>query len=135
MVASNGDMSATVDMAVLASTPNILEVVNPDGSALSAARPAVAGESLSLYATGLGAVGANLAIGVAEPAAPAVTTAAMPQVSFGGVPLNIAFSGLAAGFVGLYQVNAVVPSVPGQAGFTGPLALTIAGQAAYWQPQ
>jgi uncharacterized protein (TIGR03437 family) len=51
------------------------------------------------------------------------------------VPLTVTFSGLAPGFVALYQVNAVVPSASGRASFTGPLTLTIDGQTASWQPQ
>jgi len=35
---------------------------------------------------------------------------ATPSVMMGGVNAPVSFSGLAPGFVGLYQVNAVVPS-------------------------
>jgi uncharacterized protein (TIGR03437 family) len=31
-------------------------------------------------------------------------------VTIGGVPANVSFSGLAPGYVGLYQVNAQVPA-------------------------
>ncbi len=135
VVSNNGNMSAAVDMDMQASTPAILAVVNADGSTLTAAGTAVAGETIVLYAAGLGAVNGNLAIGAAEPATPALTTVTVPQVSLGGVPLTVTFSGLAPGFVGLYQVNAVVPSASGQASFTGPLTLTMNGQTASWQPQ
>jgi len=134
VVSSNGDMSATVGIAVQSSTPAISAVVHADGSAVSAADPAVAGETISLYATGLGAVSANLPLGAAGPADPALTTAALPQILFAGAPLTVAFSGLAPGYVGLYQVNATVPSASQPAGLTGPLTLTDNGQTASWQP-
>jgi uncharacterized protein (TIGR03437 family) len=58
----------------------------------------------------MGAVNANLPLGAAAPAAPTATTAAVPQIRLGGAPLTVIFSGLAPGYVGLYQVNALVPS-------------------------
>ena len=134
VVSSNGDLSGTVDMAVEAATPAIWAAVHGDGSAVSAADPAVAGEAISLYATGLGAVNADLPLGAAGPADPVIATAGLPQILLGGVPLTVTFSGLAPGYVGLYQVNASVPSASPQGGFTGPLTLVDNGQAASWQP-
>jgi uncharacterized protein (TIGR03437 family) len=134
VVSSSGVMSVTVDMAVEASTPAISAVVHADGSAVSVADPAVAGETISLYATGLGAASANLPLGAAGPADPPVATAALPQILLSGAPLTVAFSGLAPGYVGLYQVNATVPSAPQQGNFIGPLTLTINGQTVSSQP-
>jgi uncharacterized protein (TIGR03437 family) len=108
--------------------------VHADGSAVSATDPAVAGETISLYATGLGAVTVDLPLGAAGPANPTATTAASPQILLGGAPLTVTFSGLAPGYVGLYQVNASVPSASQQSGVTGPLTLVDNGQAASWQP-
>src|ERR1022692_3787942 len=46
---------------------------------------------------------------------PLSETVTKPTVTIGGVPANVTFSGLAPGFVGLYQVNAQVPaSAPGR---------------------
>lgn len=134
VVSSNGDLSATVDMAVQASTPAIAAVVHANGSAVSAANPVVAGETFSLYATGLGAVTTNLPLGAAGPAYPTATTAGFPQVLLGGAPLTITFSGLAPGYVGLYQVNATVPSASQPGSLTGPLTLAVDGQTASWPP-
>jgi uncharacterized protein (TIGR03437 family) len=134
MVSSNGDMSGAVDMAVEASTPAVAAVVHANGSTVSAADPAVTGETISLYATGLGAVTTNLPLGAAGPAYPTAATAGFPQILLGGVPLMVAFSGLAPGYVGLYQVNATVPSISQQGGLTGPLTLVDNGQTASWQP-
>lgn len=93
------------------------------------------GGTISVYASGLGAVNGGVPACAAEPASPALATATLPAITLGGVPLTVTFSGLAPGFVALYQVNAVVPSASGRASFTGPLTLTIDGQTASWQPQ
>ncbi|MGA9625638.1 MAG: CotH kinase family protein [Bryobacteraceae bacterium] len=134
VVSSSGDMSGTVDMAVEAATPAIWAAVHGDGSAVLATSPVIAGETISLYATGLGALSVNLPIGAPGPTAPTAATAGLPQILLGGAPLAVTFSGLAPGYVGLYQVNASIPSAPAQGGFTGPFTLTINGQAASWQP-
>jgi uncharacterized protein (TIGR03437 family) len=74
------------------------------------------GEYISIFATGLGPV-QNQPVDGEPPSGNAVTTLT-PLVSFGclgtdgsvlqcGVPAQ--FSGLAPGFVGLYQVNVQVP--------------------------
>ena len=49
-----------------------------------------------------------------------------PVVTIGGVPAAVTFSGLAPGFVGLYQVNAEVPA-NARTGDAVPVALTIGG--------
>jgi uncharacterized protein (TIGR03437 family) len=46
-------------------------------------------------------------------------------VTIGGVTANVSFSGLAPGFVGLYQVNALVPDIG--AGSAVPVAISIGG--------
>jgi uncharacterized protein (TIGR03437 family) len=61
-------------------------------------RPAKKGEFVSLFCTGLGAVSA------------ASTTLAAPTVSLGAASAPVSFSGLAPGFVGLYQVNFQIPT-------------------------
>jgi uncharacterized protein (TIGR03437 family) len=37
-------------------------------------------------------------------------TAQTPEVTVGGVPATVAFSGLAPGFVGLWQLNVLLPA-------------------------
>ena len=68
--------------------------------------PAEAGEIISIY--GLGAVDPALPAGVAAPV-PTPTAVVKPGVTIGGRPADVRFAGLAPGFVGLYQVNAVIP--------------------------
>jgi uncharacterized protein (TIGR03437 family) len=50
------------------------------------------GDYLEIYATGLGALKAS------------------PEVTVGGKPVEVTFSGLAPGFTGLYQVNVRIPA-------------------------
>jgi len=78
VVSASGDTSDTADMTVLASTPSVLAAVHQDGSPVSATDPAIAGETLSVYATGLGAVNGTLPIGYAGPADASSTTVAAP---------------------------------------------------------
>ncbi|MBI2690223.1 MAG: hypothetical protein HYX27_28280 [Acidobacteria bacterium] len=93
--------------------------INPDGSLAAAAgsipgiatRPAKAGETIILLGTGLGLV------------TPAITTGAAasdilrrtiitPSVLIGGVTAQVLFSGLSPQFVGVNQLNVVVPNLP-----------------------
>jgi uncharacterized protein (TIGR03437 family) len=66
-------------------------------------RPVAGGEIIEIYGTGLGAV-RTLDGGLRE-------TVLRPQVTIGGAPAEVLFSGLAPGFAGLYQVNVRVPAV------------------------
>ncbi len=85
------------------------------------ARPASKGESLEIYATGLGRVethdGRWFSVRL---------TAETPVVTLGGVEVPVTYSGPAPGFAGLYQVNVeLTPEVP--SGPAVPLRLTQGG--------
>jgi uncharacterized protein (TIGR03437 family) len=91
-------------------------------------RPAKPGEYISIYCTGLGAANNQPALGAASPSNPLATTQATPIVTIGGVQALVQFSGLAPGFVGLYQVNVQVPNGV-TAGDQVPVSMTIGGVA------
>jgi uncharacterized protein (TIGR03437 family) len=91
-------------------------------------RPAHPGELIAVYCTGLGAVSNQPATGTAAPASPLSVTIATPTVTVGGILAQVAFSGLAPGAVGLYQVNVQVP-VGAPAGDAVPVILSIGGVA------
>jgi uncharacterized protein (TIGR03437 family) len=77
---------------------------------------------------GLGAVSNQPSDGAASPSSPLARTAATPVVTIGNVPATVSFSGLAPGFVGEYQVNALVPASV-TAGSAVPVAISIGGAA------
>jgi uncharacterized protein (TIGR03437 family) len=97
---------------------------------VSTQAPATAGDVLVLYTAGLGATNPGIVDGAVSPVANTVSTA---TVSIGGQNAPVQYAGLTPGFVGLYQVNAVVPS--GVA--TGNLVqvtISIAGQTSPTNP-
>jgi uncharacterized protein (TIGR03437 family) len=89
--------------------------LHPDDSAISESSPAQIGETVAVYLTGMGAVSPPVPDGKPAPSNPLSVTTADPLVflldSSGNYKqATIAFSGLAPGFAGLYQINFVVPS-------------------------
>jgi uncharacterized protein (TIGR03437 family) len=105
---------------------NTAAVAAPAGS-IPGSRPANRGETISVYCTGLAPVNNQPATGAASPGGNTLaTTTAQPVVMIGGKPAPVSFSGLAPGFVGLYQVNAQVPG-SSDTGDAVPLVLTIGG--------
>ena len=93
---------------------------------VSDSAPATVGDTLVLYCTGLGTVTPKIGDGSAPGDASSVTDAPV-QVLMGGQQASVIYAGLAPGFAGLYQVNAVVPAgvPPGDA---IQISLTAAGQ-------
>ena len=74
------------------------------------ARPVQRGEYIAIFCTGLGAVSNQPATGAPALSNPLSITASQPIVTIGGVAAQVTYSGLAPGFAGLYQVNAMVPA-------------------------
>jgi len=115
-IANNSTTSASISLPVLAAQPGIFNYSvgeNTFGSILHAnfqlantANPAMPGETVLIYCTGLGAVDSPPTDG--EPG-DGQSTMATPTVTIGGTNATVSFSGLAPDFVGLYQVNVEVP--------------------------
>jgi uncharacterized protein (TIGR03437 family) len=63
-----------------------------------------------IYATGPGTVNPAIADGAAAPAEPLARTTTTPVVYFGSEPGTVLFSGMAPGFVGLWQINVRLPA-------------------------
>ncbi len=97
----------------------------PDYALVTPQDPAVANEYIVLYTTGLGPLTANVQDGFGAPSDPLAYTADPFTASIDGLscgvpatpapPCSVLFSGLAPGFVGLYQLNLQMPS-----SFSGP---------------
>ena len=91
------------------------------------ANPAIRDVTVALiYCTGLGPVTHRPPTGAPSPASPLAETTTQPVVSFGGMQAQVLFSGLAPGYVGLYQVNVVVPNAQLN-GSVLPVVLSIGG--------
>ncbi|MCW5981576.1 MAG: hypothetical protein KIT09_26055 [Bryobacteraceae bacterium] len=85
-------------------------IVNVQGDLVDAAHPVHAGEAVLIFCTGLGPVDPPAAAGSAAPSAEPFPRTTVPvSVTIGGRPATLLYAGLAPGFAGLYQVNALVP--------------------------
>jgi uncharacterized protein (TIGR03437 family) len=86
-------------------------IVRADNNQLvTPTNPIHPGDSIIIYATGLGQTQPAVDAGLPSPADPLGSAIIVPQVTLGGVGLNLAFAGLVPGEVGVYQINATVPS-------------------------
>jgi len=103
-------------------------VLNQDNTVNFGTNPARRGSVIQIFATGAGETTPALAAGEAAPASgnPLVLTKVQPTMTIGGKNAKVQFSGMAPGFVGLWQINAEVPAdvTPG---FAVPLVITAAG--------
>lgn len=97
-------------------------LICPAGRADCAMNRALRGEAVQIFLTGLGQIAGSWSSG--EIATRAFSTVATPVVTIGGINAEVVYSGLAPGFVGLYQVNAFIPRVA-PLGDSVPLRLTM----------
>ncbi|MEO8098003.1 MAG: CotH kinase family protein [Acidobacteriota bacterium] len=123
LVSVDGIQSASLLVQVDATAPGIFVVTHAsDFGVVSALRPAAAGEMLSFFATGLGAV--NPAVRDGEPASLDFVSSTVQTVTakVNGQTAAVLFAGLAPGYAGLCQVNVQLPAaITG----TGDLSLTL----------
>jgi len=94
---------------------------NTDYTLVTATNPARRGDVLAIFCTGLGQVQGGGITGMA--AAEPLPASAAIAVNFGATAAGVRYAGLAIGFLGLYQINVVVPTASGGAG--GVIAVTI----------
>jgi uncharacterized protein (TIGR03437 family) len=116
-IENNNVTSASLTVPVLAAQPGIFNysaggdtfgaILHANFQLADTANPAKAQEIVLIYCTGLGAVASPPADGAAGKGQ---ETMATTTVTIGGTKAIVSFSGLAPGFVGLYQINAEVPA-------------------------
>jgi uncharacterized protein (TIGR03437 family) len=132
VVTVNATKSNTVSVPLAPTAPGIFAISrnglgdgaieHADYSVVSQANPALAGETVQVFLTGLGAVSPSVQDGAAAPGkAPFSQVIAPLNIYVGGLPASIQFKGLAPGLAGLYQVNIQIPGNVGP----GPQSLAI----------
>jgi uncharacterized protein (TIGR03437 family) len=108
----------------LSNLPTVVRYSN--GLVVTSTNPVHRGDILTIYLTGLGATNPPVADGSPAPLDPLAATVVVPSVQIGGANLPVLFSGLVPGYVGLYVINASVPSSTPQ-GLSVPLTITEGG--------
>lgn len=109
---------------LVALLPDNVTYILPTGAIAGlTSRPAHPGETIILYGVGFGPVTPSIASG--QIVTESNQLGSTLQVMFGGVSAQVAYDGLAPGFVGLYQFNIVVPQVPDNN--LVPITFTLAG--------
>ncbi len=85
-------------------------VLNQDGTLNAVLNPARRGSVLQVFVTGLGAVAPSVDTGAAAPASPLSRAVAPLTAALDGRAAQVLFAGLAPGFIGLGQVNVLIPA-------------------------
>jgi uncharacterized protein (TIGR03437 family) len=134
-LADTGELVAGGSLVVGASEPGLftasqsgtgqVAALNQNNTVNSASNPALAGSTIQLYGTGQGQVSPAVPDGTAAPSSPLSNTVAVPTsdaascfntqpsvcVAIGSTGFgNIQFSGLAPGYIGLWQINVTIPT-------------------------
>jgi uncharacterized protein (TIGR03437 family) len=91
------------------SSTSYAAVLKPDGSTSGPSSPVSRGTTVAMFLTGLGSTSPSLETSQPGPVPPAITDYE-PDVTLNGFSAPIAFSGAAPGFIGLEQINFVIPS-------------------------
>jgi uncharacterized protein (TIGR03437 family) len=90
---------------------------------IGSGNPAQRGQTIHVFANGLGPVTNQPASGDPAPSSPMALTTTAPLVTIGGQQAQVSFSGLTPGFAGLYDLDLTVP--PGLTPGNYPITVTI----------
>ncbi|HEV8042421.1 MAG TPA: IPT/TIG domain-containing protein [Bryobacteraceae bacterium] len=118
VVALNGAASAAVPVKVQQSAPFILTygsnravAFNPDGSLNASGNGAKPSDVMVAYLMGSGPLDNPIASGAPASSSPLSRETLPTSVSVGGASASVQFAGMAPGYVGLMQVNFVMPNL------------------------
>ena len=135
----NGGSSNIVNVPVATAAPGLFvlssgqaAVLNQDFSINDPSNPAKVGSTVFAYLTGSGPVSPAAKDGVPASTTSLVFAQASNSATIGNLPAAVSFAGLAPGFIGLVQMNIVVPT--GLAPGTYSLNVTIDGQTSNAAP-
>lgn len=130
-VSSSGIQSASVKVSVVAAAPGLFYqgkhalVQNSDYSLNSSSNPAKDGSLIIAYLTGAGAVSPTVGDGAPAPSNPPSEVTSTVTASIDSQPATVKFAGLAPDFVGLWQVDVIVPAGLAQGDY--PLVISVGG--------
>jgi uncharacterized protein (TIGR03437 family) len=110
LLAPSAFLIAGTQYVVALFTDGVTYALPPGAIAGVTSQRAKPGDTIVLYGVGFGATTPNIPAG--QIVGQSNTVTASFQLSIGGQPATVEYSGLAPGFVGLYQFNIVVPSIP-----------------------
>jgi len=102
-------------------------VRDDNGQLVTPTNPVHPKDTLTIYVTGMGGTTPAIQTGQAAPANPLSWASVAPVITLGGATLSIGYAGLAPGEVGVYQINATVPSSVVSTGLAMPLVITQGG--------
>lgn len=112
-VTSKGNTTAAVGVEVRPWNPGVFAVTHATGIVVDRAAPATGGETIVIWATGLGVAKSFDHTGVPAPANGLFELKDTVSAVLDGQPLAVRWAGLAPGFIGLQVVIAEMPPVPG----------------------
>jgi len=109
-VVVDGQASTASTVNIGAFSPGIFAggITHANNTPVTTANAAAAGETVTIYANGLGQ--ASSVVPTGQVPTGTVTTTTTPSVTIDGLNADVNFSGLAGCCVGLNQINVVVPS-------------------------
>lgn len=118
---TNGDTASnTVTSLINLSTPGVFttlqngvsagKIEHADGSLVTDQNPAVIGETVSVYLTGLGTVNPGVPDGAAGPADTLSKTTNAVTADISRISATVTYAGLAPQLAGLYQLNVTIPT-------------------------
>ena len=106
--------------------PSVTRAAN--GLLVTASNPIHQGDSLTIFAAGLGLTSPVVAAGAVSPSNPPAAAVVQPKVTLNGVGLPVTFAGLVPGQIGVYEIQVNVPNYTPQ-GLSVPLIISQNGQS------